>query len=178
MPVPVFWRQWHPNVVCSVLLLCQECAYTLVKLMRFPRVKISTHSVIEWKVILVFSCNPYACGELSMVRKKGCSNGAINRSGADRNRNKTGQWQSNTAEPHSCPFLIALAPHTNSMHVLSGIYPPMPGPSARRRRRKKRGNGWSRKPKKTTRQAHPLPPPLPPLKVSCSKCCILNLCRF
>ncbi|XP_040900201.1 death effector domain-containing 1 isoform X2 [Toxotes jaculatrix] len=52
----------------------------------------------------------------------------------------------------------------------TGIYPPMPAPSARRRR-KKRGNGWSRRPKKTSRQGQQLPPPPPPPppqhKVSC-----------
>lgn len=38
-----------------------------------------------------------------------------------------------------------------------------------RRRRKKRGNGWSRKPKKVSRQGQLMPPLLPPHKVSCSK---------
>lgn len=55
-----------------------------------------------------------------------------------------------------------------STHALSGAYPPLPGPPARRR--KKRGNGWSRKPKKTSRQCHPLPQPPPLHQVSCSKC--------
>ncbi|XP_010733338.2 death effector domain-containing 1 isoform X1 [Larimichthys crocea] len=49
----------------------------------------------------------------------------------------------------------------------TGFYPPMPGPPTRRRR-KKRGNGWSRKPKKTSRPGQPLPPPQPPHKVSCN----------
>ncbi|XP_071324582.1 death effector domain-containing 1 isoform X2 [Trachinotus anak] len=57
-----------------------------------------------------------------------------------------------------------------TQQLRTGIYPPMPGPPPRRRR-KKRGNGWSRKPKKTSRQCQPLhpppPPPPPPHKVSC-----------
>uniref|UniRef100_A0A673CMN1 DED domain-containing protein n=1 Tax=Sphaeramia orbicularis TaxID=375764 RepID=A0A673CMN1_9TELE len=50
----------------------------------------------------------------------------------------------------------------------TGIYPPMPGPTPRKRR-KKRGNGWSRRSKKTSRQGQTLPPlpPSPPQKVSC-----------
>ncbi|XP_070822026.1 death effector domain-containing 1 [Chaetodon trifascialis] len=55
-----------------------------------------------------------------------------------------------------------------TQQLRTGIYPPMPGPPARRRRRKKRGNGWSRKPKKTSRQGQPQPPPRPPLNVSCN----------
>ncbi|XP_039973529.1 death effector domain-containing 1 isoform X2 [Xiphias gladius] len=55
-----------------------------------------------------------------------------------------------------------------TQQLRTGIYPPMPGPSARRRRRRKRGNGWSRRPKKTSRQGQPVaPPPPPPHKVSC-----------
>ncbi|XP_022612372.1 DNA-binding death effector domain-containing protein 2 isoform X1 [Seriola dumerili] len=55
-----------------------------------------------------------------------------------------------------------------TQQLRTGIYPPMPEPTARRRR-KKRGNGWSRRPKKTGRQGQPLhpPPPPPPHKVSC-----------
>lgn len=58
----------------------------------------------------------------------------------------------------------------------TGLYPPMPTSTARRRR-KKRGNGWSRRPKKPSRQSLPLPPPPLPQKVSCGKCstCIFNL---
>ncbi|KAM9310226.1 death effector domain-containing 1 isoform 2-T3 [Pholidichthys leucotaenia] len=48
----------------------------------------------------------------------------------------------------------------------TGIYPPMAGPSDRRRR-KKRGNGWSRRPKKTCKQSQPLPQPPALHKVSC-----------
>uniref|UniRef100_A0A3Q0S5N7 Death effector domain-containing 1 n=1 Tax=Amphilophus citrinellus TaxID=61819 RepID=A0A3Q0S5N7_AMPCI len=55
---------------------------------------------------------------------------------------------------------------THPVCFLSGIYPPVAGPSTRRRR-KKRGNGWSRRSKKTSRQGQPLPPPPAPHKVSC-----------
>ncbi|KAI3361177.1 hypothetical protein L3Q82_013376 [Scortum barcoo] len=56
-----------------------------------------------------------------------------------------------------------------TQQLRTGIQPPMPGPSARRRRRKKRGNGWSRRPNKTSRPAQPLPPcPPPPNKMSCN----------
>ncbi|XP_005731894.1 death effector domain-containing 1 [Pundamilia nyererei] len=58
-------------------------------------------------------------------------------------------------------------PLTSFAHQLeTGIYTPVAGPCASRRR-KKRGNGWSRKSKKTSRQSHPLPPPPAPQKVSC-----------
>uniref|UniRef100_A0A665WD81 Death effector domain-containing 1 n=1 Tax=Echeneis naucrates TaxID=173247 RepID=A0A665WD81_ECHNA len=57
-----------------------------------------------------------------------------------------------------------------TQQLRTDIYPPMPGPPTRRRK-KKRGNGWSRRPKKTSRQSQPLPPPpaqpLPSRKVSC-----------
>ncbi|XP_053182494.1 death effector domain-containing 1 [Scomber japonicus] len=53
-----------------------------------------------------------------------------------------------------------------TQQLRTGIYPPMPG-SPPRRRRKKRGHGWSRKPRKPSRQVQPLPPPVPPHKVSC-----------
>ncbi|CAK6966282.1 death effector domain-containing 1 [Scomber scombrus] len=52
-----------------------------------------------------------------------------------------------------------------TQQLRTGIYPPMPGPPPRRR--KKRGHGWSRKPRKISRQVQPLPPPLPPHKASC-----------
>ncbi|XP_061770760.1 DNA-binding death effector domain-containing protein 2-like [Nerophis ophidion] len=42
------------------------------------------------------------------------------------------------------------------------------GASLRRKKRKKRGNGWSRRPKKTNKQDLPLPPPTPPQKASCN----------
>ncbi|XP_061919868.1 DNA-binding death effector domain-containing protein 2-like [Entelurus aequoreus] len=42
------------------------------------------------------------------------------------------------------------------------------GSSLRRKKRKKRGNGWSRRPKKTNKQDHPMPPPTPPQKASCN----------
>ncbi|XP_005925214.1 death effector domain-containing 1 isoform X2 [Haplochromis burtoni] len=58
-------------------------------------------------------------------------------------------------------------PLTSFAHQLeTGIYTPVAVPCASRRR-KKRGNGWSRKSKKTSRQSHPLPPPPAPQKVSC-----------
>ncbi|XP_063343529.1 death effector domain-containing 1 isoform X1 [Pelmatolapia mariae] len=58
-------------------------------------------------------------------------------------------------------------PLTSFAHQLeTGIYTPVAGPCASRRR-KKRGNGWSRKSKKTSRQSQPLPPPPAPQKVSC-----------
>lgn len=58
-------------------------------------------------------------------------------------------------------------PLTSFAHQLeTGIYTPVAGPCASRRR-KKRGNGWSRKSKKTSKQSHPLPPPPAPQKVSC-----------
>lgn len=67
---------------------------------------------------------------------------------------------------HSCRQTeIPLASFTQQLRT--GIYPPMPGPCTRRRRKRK-GNGWSRKPKKTSRQGQPLPSPRPPHKVSCS----------
>ncbi|GAA6229297.1 DNA-binding death effector domain-containing protein 2 isoform X1 [Lates japonicus] len=70
---------------------------------------------------------------------------------------------------HSCRQTeIPLPSFTQQLRA--GIYPPVPGPSTRRRR-KKRGNGWSRRPKKTSRQGQPLPSlpsPLPPHKVSCA----------
>uniref|UniRef100_UPI0037E703FB death effector domain-containing 1 n=1 Tax=Semicossyphus pulcher TaxID=241346 RepID=UPI0037E703FB len=68
---------------------------------------------------------------------------------------------------HSCRQTEMPLP-SFTQQLRPGIYPPMPGTSATRRR-KKRGNGWSRRPKKTNRQDNPLPPPpLPPLhKVSC-----------
>ncbi|KAM7421149.1 hypothetical protein PAMA_015350 [Pampus argenteus] len=53
-----------------------------------------------------------------------------------------------------------------TQQLRTGIYSPMPGPPPRRRR-KKRGNGWSRRPRKTSRQVQPLPPPEPPHKASC-----------
>ncbi|XP_042345325.1 death effector domain-containing 1 [Plectropomus leopardus] len=53
-----------------------------------------------------------------------------------------------------------------TQHLRTGVYPPMPGPAARRKR-KKRGNGWTRRPKKIIRQVPPLPPPPRPHKVSC-----------
>uniref|UniRef100_A0A8D0AU80 Death effector domain-containing 1 n=1 Tax=Sander lucioperca TaxID=283035 RepID=A0A8D0AU80_SANLU len=66
---------------------------------------------------------------------------------------------------HSCRQTeIPLPYFTHQSRI--GIYPPMPGPSARRK--KKRGNGWSRKPKKTSRQGPSLPPLPPPHKASCS----------
>ncbi|CAF97802.1 unnamed protein product [Tetraodon nigroviridis] len=57
-----------------------------------------------------------------------------------------------------------------TQNLRTSIYPPVPdeSPGRRRTRRKKRGNGWSRKPKKTSRQDQLMPPPLPPHKVSCS----------
>lgn len=78
---------------------------------------------------------------------------------------------------HSCRQTeIPLPSFTQQLRTSN--YPPMPGQSARKRK-KKRGNGWSRRPKKTSRQDQPipLPSPPPPHKVSCSKCspCILNL---
>ncbi|XP_031600104.1 death effector domain-containing 1 [Oreochromis aureus] len=58
-------------------------------------------------------------------------------------------------------------PLTSFAHQLeTGIYTPVAGPCASRRR-KKRGNGWSRKSKKTSRESQPLPPPPAPQKVSC-----------
>ncbi|KAL7392986.1 hypothetical protein ABVT39_004916 [Epinephelus coioides] len=62
------------------------------------------------------------------------------------------------------PTEIPLSSFTQ--HLRTGVYPPMPGPSARRRR-KKRGNGWSRRPKKTSRQGPPLLPLPRPHKESC-----------
>ncbi|XP_075965078.1 death effector domain-containing 1 [Anarhichas minor] len=53
-----------------------------------------------------------------------------------------------------------------SQQFRTGIYPPMPGTFAQRRK-KKRGNGWSRRPKKTSRQGPPLPPPPQPHKAFC-----------
>ncbi|XP_068998509.1 death effector domain-containing 1 isoform X1 [Embiotoca jacksoni] len=53
-----------------------------------------------------------------------------------------------------------------TQRLSNGIYPPTPGPPTRRRR-KKRGYGWSRKPKKTSRQDQQLPPSQAPHKVSC-----------
>ncbi|XP_042278950.1 death effector domain-containing 1 isoform X1 [Thunnus albacares] len=53
-----------------------------------------------------------------------------------------------------------------TQQLRTGIYPPMPGPTPGRRR-KKRGHGWSRRPKRTSRQVQPLPPPVPPHKTSC-----------
>ncbi|XP_070690927.1 death effector domain-containing 1 isoform X2 [Pempheris klunzingeri] len=67
---------------------------------------------------------------------------------------------------HSCNQTeIPLPSFTQQLRT--GMYHPMPGPSARRRR-KKRGNGWSRRPKKISRQGQPLPPPPLPHKVSCN----------
>ncbi|XP_034730172.1 death effector domain-containing 1 isoform X1 [Etheostoma cragini] len=66
---------------------------------------------------------------------------------------------------HSCRQTEIPLPYFTQQSRI-GIYPPMPGPSARRR--KKRGNGWSRKPKKTSRQGPPLPPLPPPHKASCN----------
>lgn len=79
---------------------------------------------------------------------------------------------------HSCRQTEIPLP-SFTQHLRTGIYPPMPGQTARRRR-KKRGYGWSRRPKKISRQGQPLPPPPPPHKVSCSKysLCILNLFCF
>ncbi|XP_059195322.1 death effector domain-containing 1 [Centropristis striata] len=57
-----------------------------------------------------------------------------------------------------------------AQQLRTGIYPPMPGPSAKRTR-KKRGHGWSRRPKKTSRPSPPLPPrprPRPRHKVFCN----------
>ncbi|XP_074509319.1 death effector domain-containing 1 isoform X1 [Sebastes fasciatus] len=54
-----------------------------------------------------------------------------------------------------------------AQQLRTGTNPPMPGPSARRKR-KKRGNGWSRRPKKPSRQGPPLPPPPQPHKASCN----------
>ncbi|XP_028280281.1 death effector domain-containing 1 [Parambassis ranga] len=50
----------------------------------------------------------------------------------------------------------------------AGIYPPVARPLARRQRKKRRGYGWTRRPKKTSRQSPSilLPQPAPP-KVSC-----------
>ncbi|KAG7475833.1 DNA-binding death effector domain-containing protein 2 isoform X1 [Solea senegalensis] len=56
-----------------------------------------------------------------------------------------------------------------TQQLRTSIYPPVPEPPARRRR-KKRGNGWSRRPKKTSRHCQPqlpTPPPPPPHKMSC-----------
>ncbi|XP_061573131.1 death effector domain-containing 1 isoform X1 [Cololabis saira] len=53
-----------------------------------------------------------------------------------------------------------------TQHLRTDINPSATGTSPRRRK-KRRGNGWSRKPKKTCRQVQPIPPPLPPYKVSC-----------
>lgn len=72
---------------------------------------------------------------------------------------------------HSCRQTdIPLPSFTHQLRT--GTYPPMPeAPTGRRRR--KRGNGWSRRPKKTHRQGQLLPPPSPPPpaphKVSCGK---------
>ncbi|KAK2844784.1 hypothetical protein Q5P01_011443 [Channa striata] len=71
---------------------------------------------------------------------------------------------------HACRHTeIPLPSFTQQLRT--GIYPPVPVPSARRRR-KKRGNGWSRRSKKPSRpdqpQSPPPPtPPPPPHKVSC-----------
>nr|XP_046255202.1 death effector domain-containing 1 isoform X2 [Scatophagus argus] len=66
---------------------------------------------------------------------------------------------------HSCRQTAIPLP-SFTQHLRTGICPPMPGPSTRRR--KKRGNGWSRKPKKTSRPSQPLPPPRLLQKVSCN----------
>ncbi|XP_029307587.1 death effector domain-containing 1 isoform X2 [Cottoperca gobio] len=54
-----------------------------------------------------------------------------------------------------------------TQHLRSGISAPVPGLSAGRKR-KKRGHGWSRRPKKISRQAPPLPPPPQAHKESCN----------
>uniref|UniRef100_A0A3Q0SCL6 Death effector domain-containing 1 n=1 Tax=Amphilophus citrinellus TaxID=61819 RepID=A0A3Q0SCL6_AMPCI len=82
-----------------------------------------------------------------------------------------------TGEDFEISLLMPCDPElTHPVCFLSGIYPPVAGPSTRRRR-KKRGNGWSRRSKKTSRQGQPLPPPPAPHKVSCGKCssCILKM---
>ncbi|KAL6109239.1 dedd2 [Pungitius sinensis] len=53
-----------------------------------------------------------------------------------------------------------------AQQLRTGIYPPLPEPPGRKRR-KKRGNGWSRKPRKTSRPGPPPPPPPPPHKAFC-----------
>ncbi|XP_061573132.1 death effector domain-containing 1 isoform X2 [Cololabis saira] len=59
-----------------------------------------------------------------------------------------------------------LLPLVSHKRKTTDINPSATGTSPRRRK-KRRGNGWSRKPKKTCRQVQPIPPPLPPYKVSC-----------
>lgn len=66
---------------------------------------------------------------------------------------------------HSCRQTDLPLP-SFTQQLTTDIYPPAPGASTRMRR-KKRGHGWSRKPKKTSRQVQPLPPPPAPEKVSC-----------
>ncbi|XP_023131845.2 death effector domain-containing 1 [Amphiprion ocellaris] len=66
---------------------------------------------------------------------------------------------------HSCRQTEApLSSFTQQLRT--GVYPPMAGPSVRRRR-KKRGNGWTRRSKKTSRQSQSVHPTPAPQKVSC-----------
>uniref|UniRef100_A0A674MTT5 Death effector domain-containing 1 n=1 Tax=Takifugu rubripes TaxID=31033 RepID=A0A674MTT5_TAKRU len=70
---------------------------------------------------------------------------------------------------HGCrPTEIPFSSFTQNLRT--SFYPPVPEPSVRRRRRKKRGNGWSHKPKKTSRQSHLMPPQPPAHKASCKMC--------
>ncbi|XP_062255998.1 death effector domain-containing 1 [Platichthys flesus] len=66
---------------------------------------------------------------------------------------------------HSCRQTEIPLPYF-TQQLRTDNYPPMPG-LPNRRRRKKRGNGWSRKPRRTSRQGQPLPPQPPPFKASC-----------
>lgn len=66
---------------------------------------------------------------------------------------------------HSCRQTEIPLPYF-TQQLRTEIYAPVPELPARRRR-KKRGYGWSRKPKKASRQGQLLPPPPPPLQASC-----------
>uniref|UniRef100_A0A3Q1EKD9 Death effector domain-containing 1 n=1 Tax=Acanthochromis polyacanthus TaxID=80966 RepID=A0A3Q1EKD9_9TELE len=66
---------------------------------------------------------------------------------------------------HSCRQTEApLSSFTQQLRT--GAYPPVAGPSVRRRQ-KKRGNGWTRRPKKTSRQSQSVHPTPALQKVSC-----------
>ncbi|XP_019751686.1 death effector domain-containing 1 [Hippocampus comes] len=57
---------------------------------------------------------------------------------------------------------------SSTQQVRTGFDPPVAGGSLQRRRRRRKGHGWSRKPKKTSRQAQQLPPAAPSQKASCN----------
>ncbi|XP_054477623.1 death effector domain-containing 1 [Anoplopoma fimbria] len=73
----------------------------------------------------------------------------------------SGMLQSNRQTETLLPYF--------AQQLRTGNNPSMPETSARRRR-KKRGNGWSRRPKKTSRQGPPLPPLPPPPRLHKAYC--------